>query len=93
MEIKHVDGRQSVHVLLYTLSTCGWCRKTKDLLGELGVAYDYIDVDLLDGTEYSAAREEISAWNPSCSFPTIVIDGKDCLVGFQEDKLRKLTAE
>lgn len=93
MEITHVDGRQSVQIMLYTLSTCGWCKKTKDLLNELGVAYDYIDVDTLEGAEYSSAREAVSKWNPSCSFPTIVIGGKDCLVGFQEAKLRGMLAE
>jgi glutaredoxin-like protein NrdH len=93
MQSKHVEGRQSAKILLYTLSTCGWCKKTKELLGELGVAYDYIDVDLVPGEEYQFARGEVSKWNPACSFPTIVIDGKDCLVGFQEDRLRKLLAE
>jgi glutaredoxin len=93
MQFTHVDGRESAHILIYALSTCGWCRKTKNLLDELGVAYDYVDVDLLTGTDYTDAREEISKWNPACSFPTIVVNDEECLVGFQEEKLRKLLAE
>ncbi len=93
MHKTHVDGRESVSILIYTLSTCGWCRKTKDLLNELGVAYDYIDVDQVDPNETAAVRKEIATWNPACSFPTIVINGKDCIVGYQEDKIRSAVAQ
>jgi glutaredoxin len=88
----HVEGRQSANLLLYTLSTCGWCRKTKDLLKELGVAYDYIDVDQLGKDEYEEAVAEITKWNPMCSFPTIVVNGKDCIVGFKEQEIREVVA-
>jgi glutaredoxin len=94
LEPKHVEGTYSKHrVFLYTLTTCGWCRKTKALLQELGVAYDYVDVDEQEGGNKDLARQEVLKWNPACSFPTIVVDGTDCLVGFQEDKLRELAAE
>jgi len=89
MAITHVDGRQSAKILIYTLSTCGWCRLTKELLNQLGVAYDYVDVDRLDPDETARVREELMTWNPSCSFPTVVIDGKECIIGFQEDRIRK----
>jgi len=80
-------------VLLYTLSTCGWCRKTKALLKELGVAYDYVDVDLQEGANKDLVREEVLKWNPASSFPTVVVDGKDSFVGFQEDRIRELAEE
>ncbi|MCX7039766.1 MAG: glutaredoxin family protein, partial [Spirochaetes bacterium] len=32
---------------MYTLSTCMWCRMAKNLLRDLGVGYEYVDVDLL----------------------------------------------
>jgi glutaredoxin-like protein NrdH len=94
LEPKHIEGTHTKHtVFIYALSTCGWCRKTKALLQELGVAYDYVDVDEQEGGNKELARQEVLKWNPACSFPTIVVDGKDCLVGFQEDKLRELAAE
>jgi glutaredoxin len=94
LEPKHVEGVHAKHtVFIYALSTCGWCRKTKALLQELGVAYDYVDVDQQEGSNKELARQEVLKWNPACSFPTIVLDGKDCLVGFQEDKLRELATE
>jgi glutaredoxin-like protein NrdH len=31
----------------------------------------------------------VRKWNPACSFPTIVIDDKKCIVGFKEDEIRE----
>ena len=85
----HVDGAPTVPILIYTLSTCGWCKKTKQYLNELGVAYDYVDVDMA-GDERDAVMEEVRKWNPSCSFPTVVVAGKEAIVGFQPDRLKKV---
>jgi glutaredoxin len=87
--IKQVTGKKKGDVLLYALSTCGWCRKTKDLLGDLGVEYRYIDVDLLDSEAKSEAIKEITKWNPRCSFPTLVINNDRCIMGYQADKTRE----
>ena len=51
MIIKHVPGENRGDVMLYALSTCAWCRKTKELLRKLGVEFRYIDIDLLEGEE------------------------------------------
>jgi glutaredoxin-like protein NrdH len=87
--MNHVPGENRGDVLLYALSTCGWCRKTRDLLDNLGVEYRYVYVDLLDGEAKSEAIKEIAVWNPSCSFPTMVINGDRCIVGYQADKIRE----
>jgi len=89
MDIKHVEGRRKGNVMLYALSTCGWCRRTKALLNDLGVAYDYTDVDLLKGKEQDQAMDEVKKFNPDCNFPTLVIDGQKCIVGFREDEIRE----
>jgi glutaredoxin-like protein NrdH len=89
MDTEHVDGKDKGKVMLYALSTCGWCRKTKELLNELGVAYDFAYVDLLRGREQDDAIKEIKQFNPACSFPTLVIDDKKCIVGFKEDDIRE----
>jgi len=75
--------------MLYALSTCGWCQKTKKLLDDLGVEYDYEYVDQLQGDEGEKAIKEVSSWNPSCNFPTMVIDNKKCIVGYKEDEIRE----
>jgi glutaredoxin-like protein NrdH len=86
----HVPGSTIHTITLFALSTCGWCRKTKRLLDELGLAYDFVDVDTLEGAHSEEARTEVSRWNPRCSYPTLVIDGDRCVVGFDEDELRAL---
>lgn len=92
MQRVRIEGRESVPLLLYALSTCGWCKKTKALLNELGVAYEYIDLDGLDGEEKERARGEVRQWNPNCSLPTLVVDNHTCVVGFQEQRIRELVA-
>lgn len=88
MTVEHVDGDDRSDILLYALSTCQWCRKTKDLLTELGVAFDYIYVDLLEGRELENTLDEVKQYNPRCSFPTLII-GERCIVGFQEKVIRE----
>ena len=88
MEVKHVAGKNKGKVILYTLSTCIWCRKVKDLLGQLGVEYSYVDVDLLEESEKSKVVDNIKKWNPTCSFPTMVLNDKKCIVGFAEDEIK-----
>ncbi len=90
MPVKQVSGKKVGKVMLYALSTCVWCQKTKKLLGELGVAYEYTDIDLLSGKEKDDVISEITKVNPRCSFPTLVInEGKKCIVGFKEDEIRE----
>lgn len=87
---EHVSGNRSNHeVRLFALSTCGWCRKTKQLMEELGIDYDRVDVDLLEGEERDEAVQELSRWNSAKTFPTIVIDGEKAIVGYEVDVIRK----
>jgi glutaredoxin-like protein NrdH len=87
--VVHIPGKKSRHIMLYALSTCGWCRKTKQLLDELGVEYNYEYVDKLQGEEREEAMRKIKAWNPSCSFPTVVLDNEKCIVGYQENEIKE----
>jgi len=93
MEIVRIEGKDKGKILLYALSTCGWCRKTKALLNEMGLAYSYIDVDLLEGAERTDVMKQVQSWNPQGSFPTMVIDDSQSVVGFREDLLRERFAE
>ncbi|MDQ7797699.1 MAG: glutaredoxin family protein [Candidatus Edwardsbacteria bacterium] len=85
-----VKGANRVHqIMLYALSTCVWCRKTKKLLDTLDVEYEYLFVDLLDGEEEERAMDQVGRYNPGRTFPTMVIDGKRVIVGFKEPEIRK----
>jgi glutaredoxin-like protein NrdH len=89
MKIEHVDGRKAGKVMLYALSTCIWCRKTRQLLTDMGVEYDYVYVDLLTGQDKEDAINTITKWNPDCSFPTMVLNENKCIVGFKEPEIRE----
>ena len=88
MNFIHQEGIDRGKVLLFTLSTCIWCRKTKRLLEELKVAYDYIDVDLLEENEQQEADRVLERWNPRLSYPTLVINDEEVILGFKEDQSR-----
>ena len=45
LNFEHVKGVNKGDIKLYALSTCGWCGKTKELLNDLGVEFNYIYVD------------------------------------------------
>ena len=91
MKCEKVPGNHKEHhVKIYTLSTCVWCKKTKELLKALDVEYEYIDVDTLSGNDLDEATEEVKKYNPHRSFPTIVVDeGKHVILGFNEKEIRK----
>jgi glutaredoxin len=88
MDMKHIVGKNKGNLVLYALSTCIWCKKTKSLLADLGIEYYYIDVDLLEGIDKTQITEELKRWNPMSSFPTLVIDNQRCIVGFNETKIK-----
>jgi glutaredoxin-like protein NrdH len=89
MTVVHIPGKKSRRIMLYALSTCGWCQRTKRLLDGLGVEYDYEYVDQLQGDEKDEAVQKVAKWNPSCSFPTLVLDDEKCIVGYREDDIRE----
>jgi glutaredoxin-like protein NrdH len=92
MTVEHVDGENRGTIMLYALSTCQWCRKTKELLMELEVAFDYVYVDLLEGRELETTFDEVKRYNPRGSFPTLIINDR-CIVGFQEKVIREALSE
>lgn len=90
MKKVHVEGRNRGDIFLYTLSTCVWCKKMKRWLDKKGLSYSYVDVDLEPAESKKAVMEEVRRWNPKCSFPTVVINGRECFVGFKPERLEEL---
>ena len=89
VKMEHVEGKNKGEVVLFALSTCGWCKKTRMLLEELGIDFKYIYVDLLTGDERSEVINEVQKWNPQLSFPTVVINNEDVITGFKEEEIRE----
>ena len=82
--------RNEHHTVLYALSTCIWCRRTRQFLQRHGVAFDYVYVDLLQGKEREEALAQVRRWNPAVSFPTLVADDSRCVVGARLEEIKEL---
>jgi glutaredoxin-like protein NrdH len=89
MALERVGGRDQGKVILYALSTCVWCNKTKKLLADLGVEYSYVYVYLLKGDDRKTALDEVKRHNPKATFPTTVIDDEKCVIGFKEKQIKE----
>ena len=89
MTFQRVEGTDKGRIVLYALSTCMWCRMAKKLLADMGVGYEFIDVDTLPAEEKDAVKKEIRKYNPDGSYPTIVINEKDYVSGFDETEIRQ----
>ncbi len=88
METMIVDGTNSKNkVFLYTLSTCGWCKKLKTLLNENSVRYEYIDLDKCTREDQVEAVEELKAKKLPVAFPITVINDETVIQGFRKDQL------
>ncbi len=87
--IEQIEGRDAGDVMLYGLSTCMWCKKMKKLLDEMEVKYTYALLDLMEEEEKNHYLEEMKVWNPRGSFPTLVIDDKTKIIGYDEDRVKE----
>jgi glutaredoxin-like protein NrdH len=87
-----IQGDNKGNIVLYALSTCGWCAKTKRYLDKLGVRYAYVDVDMLDDADSEDARAAMHRWNPQISFPLIVINDEISIVGYKPEKILEAIA-
>ena len=87
MKSEHIEGKDKGKIVLYALSTCTWCSKTKNLLSSFGVKYDYVYVDLLKGKDREEAVSEIKRINPNITFPTVAV-GDKVIIGFNEKAIR-----
>jgi glutaredoxin-like protein NrdH len=92
MVIEHVAGKNKGTVMLYALSTCGWCRMTRELLTNLGIEFSYVYVDLLTGDELSQVTAELRKYNTKNSFPTLVINNSKVIIGYRDDEIAEALA-
>ena len=90
MQFSKVPGKKNNHkVTLYALSTCVWCKLTKQFLKDSEVEFEFVDVDLLDDEDRNKAHETISSKGGMLSYPTTIIDDKTVVTGFRKDLLKE----
>lgn len=86
-----VEGNNRNHeVLLYAISTCGWCKRAKQTLKDLNVEYEYIDIDLCNREDKKEVTKDILSRGGRLAYPTIIIDNKILLTGPSREKLREV---
>jgi len=85
-----VEGPNKSHkIRCFTLSTCVWCKRTKAWLRENGYEFEYADMDLAEGEKKETLREEMLKFAQRVTYPTVIIDEKDVIVGHHIDKLEE----
>lgn len=90
MQLSKVTGKKTDHnVILYALSTCVWCKLTKQYLNENQIQYQYIDVDLCEEEDKQKIRDIIQSKGAPLSYPTTIIDDKIVITGFRKDQLKE----
>jgi glutaredoxin len=85
-----VDGDKSDHgVFVFALSTCGWCKRTKEFLSENDVAFEYVDVDNCTYEEKREVGRILEEKDATLGFPVTIVDDKVVITGFKPDDLRE----
>jgi glutaredoxin len=90
MKVEKVPGKNNKNkVFLYTLSTCAWCRMTKQYLKDNDVEYEYVDVDVCSDKDLDKIKEDILSKGGHLSYPVIIVNDKTLINGFRKDLIKE----
>ena len=85
-----VVGENNRHgVFMYAISTCAWCKRAKKFLEDNKIEYEYVDIDLCGREDREKIRSDILRRGGRLSYPSIIVDDKIMITGFQEYKIRE----
>jgi len=91
MQTIKVSGKNNKHhVLVYAISTCGWCKRAKKFLNDNDVEYEYVDIDLCNDEDKEKIKNDIRTRGGPLVYPTLIIDNKILLTGAPQDKLKEI---
>jgi len=88
MKIVKVNGKKRSHkVFMYAISTCAWCKRTKQFLKDNNVEFEYVDVDLCSDEDQEKIEKDITSRGGRLSYPTLIVDDKTLVTGYKPDKI------
>ena len=74
---------------MYTLSTCPWCRKTKQFFNDKKIPFEFIDYDLATEEERERIVKEITESGVQLAFPYVKINGST-VVGYNPERYAEI---
>ena len=90
MQLSKITGEKNQHkVVLYALSTCVWCKMTKQFLKDNNIEFEYVNVDLCEEDDKQKIRAEIQSKGGNLNYPTTIKDDKIVVTGFRKDQLKE----
>ncbi len=91
MNVVKVSGNNKKHkIFIYAISTCAWCKLTKQYLKDSDVEYEYVDVDLCDDDDRERIRDDIINRGGRPSYPILIIDDKSMIIGFRKEEIKEV---
>jgi ferredoxin-thioredoxin reductase catalytic subunit/glutaredoxin len=90
MGFRTVEGKDLGNVQLFTMSTCAWCDKMKELLSDNHVKYSYIDLDLVEDQEQDAVVKHLDSIYEKWGFPSLLFDERVLICGYREQEILEL---
>jgi glutaredoxin len=90
MNIEKVPGKNNKNkVFLYALSTCAWCKMTKQYLKDNNVEFEYVDVDSCSDEDLDKIKKDILSRGGSLSYPVIIVNDRILINGFRKDQIKE----
>ena len=78
-------------IIIFTLSTCMWCKKCKGFLNDRKIKYKYIDMDQIPYSQKSQILDFLrSNYSQRVSYPYMICDNRDIVVGYDPNKYEEL---
>ncbi len=83
----NTNGRK---LTVFSLSTCGFCKRALSFLDKHGFSYRFIHLDQIEPERKRQVKDVLrTRFNISPIFPVLVVDDKRALTGFTEMQWRK----
>jgi len=86
LEYTKVSGtRTEPQIVVFSLSTCGFCKRAMTYLENCGIAYSYVHLDKVPLDQKTIVKKELQeSFNTAVAFPFVIINDSEPLVGFVE---------